>query len=344
MNDYAQLPWELQGEVKALVEQTKKRSGWPVRQTLRALEIAQATYHRWCRAMADGKPQARSPTGSMYELLPSERETIINYALQHPEVRHRELAWKMLDEDVCAVSASSGYRVLREANLVCGWKPQPKAQGSGRGKPPFRPDEKWQTDIKYIRVGARNYYLLSFLDVYSRYLVHHELLTWMDGQSVSVEAAAAIATLTAGVRPDIQSDHGSGFISREFAKTLAESGVGHTKIRPHTPTDNAEIERYHRTIGEQIDEEALEDLTQAKAVIAGVIEAYNHVRLHSALSFLRPVDYYRGVPEALLAERRRKLQAARELRKQENIKLRQRLLPFVEDGTVPYSEAAIVSL
>jgi len=62
------------------------------------------------------------------------------------------------------------------------------------------------------------------------------------------------------------------------------------------------------------------------------------------LSFLRPVDYYRGDPEALLAERRRKLQAARELRKQENIKLRQRLLPFVEDRTVSYSKAAIVSL
>jgi transposase InsO family protein len=280
----------------------------------------------------------------MYELLDSEREAIIDYALKHPEVRHRELAWKMLDESVVAVSASSVYRVLREANLVCGWRPKPKVKGSGRGKPPSRPDEKWQTDIKYVRVGARNYYLLSFMDVYSRYIVHHELLTWMDGQSVSVEAAAAIATLDADVRPNIQSDHGSGFIAREFADTLSQTDVTHTKIRPHTPTDNAEIERYHRTIGERIDEEHLEDLTQAKAVIGGIIGAYNSVRLHSALSFLRPVDYYRGHPEALLAQRRRKLQTARELRKQENIKLRQRLLPFVEDRTVSYWEAAIVSL
>ena len=344
MSDYAQLPAELQREVNALVEQTKKRSGWPLQQTLQALEIAPGTYYRWCRAMADGRPRARSPAGSMYELLDSEREAIIEYALEHPEIRHRELAWKMLDESVVAVSASSVYRVLREANLVCGWKAKPKVKGSGRDRKPSRPDEKWQTDIKYIRVGARNYYLLSFMDVYSRYIVHHELLTWMDGQSVSVEAAAAIATLDADVRPDIQSDHGSGFIAREFAETLSQTGVTHTKIRPHTPTDNAEIERYHRTIGERIDQEPLEDLTQAKAVIGGIIGAYNSVRLHSALLFLRPVDYYRGNPEALLAERRRKLQTARELRKQENIKLRQRLLPFVEDQTVSYSEAAIVSL
>jgi transposase InsO family protein len=280
----------------------------------------------------------------MYELLASEREAIIDYALKHPEIRHRELAWKMLDEGVVAVSASSVYRVLREANLVCRWRPKAKVKGTGRDDKPSRPDEKWQTDIKYVRVGARNYYLLSFMDVYSRYIVHHELLTWMDGQSVSVEAAAAIATLDADVRPDIQSDHGSGFIAREFAETLSETGVTHTKIRPHTPTDNAEIERYHRTIGERIDEEELKDVTQAKAVIGEIIAAYNQVRLHSALSFLRPVDYYRGDPETLLAERRRKLQAARELRKQENIKLRQRLIPWTEDRTVSYPKAAIVSL
>jgi len=280
----------------------------------------------------------------MYELLGSERETIIDYALKHPDLRHRELAWKMLDEGVVAVSASSVYRVLREANLVRGWKPKPKVKGSGRGKPPSRPDDKWQTDIKYVRVGARNYYLLSFMDVYSRYIVHHELLTWMDGQSVSVEAAAAIATLPADVRPDIQSDHGSGFISREFAETLSESRVTHTKIRPHTPTDNAEIERYPRTIGDQIDEHDLEDYTQAKSVIARIIAEYNDVRLHSALRFLRPVDYYRGNPESLLAERRRKLSTARQLRKQENIRLRQRLLPWPEAETVSYPTQRSVSL
>lgn len=328
-----------------LVDQTAQRSRWPVRQTLRALDIRSASYYRWRRKAAWQKPRSRSPSGSMYELLPSEREAIIAYALRHPEIRHRELAWNMLDEGVCAVSASSVYRVLREAQLVCRWKPDPKVKGTGRDEDkPSRPDQKWQTDIKYIRVGAKNYYLLSFMDVYSRYIVHHELLTWMDGQSVSVEAAAAIATLPSGVRPDIQSDHGSGFIAREFAETLAESGVTHTKIRPHTPTDNAEIERYHRTIGERIDSEALQNLTDAKGEISRVIESYNNTRLHSALSFLRPVDYYRGDPEALLAHRRRKLITARQLRKQENIKLRQRILPWTGDRTVTYPRAASVSL
>ena len=42
-----------------------------------------------------------------------------------------------------------------------------------------------------MAVGERNYYLISFLDEYSRYIVHHELLLSMDGHSVSEAAEAA---------------------------------------------------------------------------------------------------------------------------------------------------------
>ena len=344
MSDYPQLPPALQREVMALVAETQQRSHWPTRRTLQTLGVSRGSYYRWRKHAAWTLPRVRSQAGSLYELLDSERQTVVRYALKHPEVRHRELAWRMLDEGICGVSSSSVYRVLREANLVCRWKPKARIQGTGRDAKPTRPDEKWQTDIKYVRVGERNYYLLSFMDVYSRYIVHHELLGCMDGLSVATEAAAAIETLDRTVRPDIQSDHGSGFIAREFAETLREAGVTHKKIRPHTPTDNAEIERCQRTIGEQIDAYELEDFTQAKAVIAAIIATYNDVRLHSALSFLRPVDYYRGDPEALLAERRRKLSTARELRKQENLKLRQRILPWREAETVAYPNRRSVSL
>lgn len=333
----------------ALVHQSKQRSDWSVRRSLRILEIPPGSFYRWRNHGDAGLPiEPRSSPGSLYALLGPERRAIVEYALAHPELRHRELAWKMLDEGVVSVSSSSVYRVLREAQLVCRWKPKHKAKGAGVPPPPTRPDELWQTDIRYVKVGRRNYYLLSFLDIHSRYVVHHELLASMDGLSVSIAAADALATLPAEVRPTIQSDHGSGFVAHDFAGTLAESGVGHTLIRPHTPTDNAHIERYHRTIGEQIDERletcAEVDYTSAKAVVAEIIDYYNHHRLHAALSYLRPVDYYRGNPAALLAERRRKLVTARELRKQENLKLRQRRLPWTEARNVSYPAKANVSL
>lgn len=341
------MPAELQQEVSNIVQQTKTRSRWPIQRTLAALGIAPASYYRWCKrasVAAPGEAPARMTHGSYYALLPNERQAIMAYALAHPEVRHRELAWKMLDDEVCAVSSSSVYRVLSEAQLMCTWQPKRKVKGSGRPDAPTRPDQLWQTDIRYTKVAGRNYYLLSFLDVYSRYIVYHELLRNMDGLSVSIAAAAALATLPAGVKPTIQSDHGSGFIAKEFAGVLAENDVTHQLIRPHTPTDNAEIERCQRTIGERLDEHVFEDCAAATSVVDGVIGYYNHQRLHSALNFLRPVDYYRGKPAALLAERRRKLSMARDLRRQENLRLRQRLISWPEPETVAYAQRRTVSL
>ncbi len=318
-----------------MVTQAKDRSDFGIRQSLAILGLSPRSFYRWRREGQEAVPdRPQSSPGTLYAVLPSERRTILDYALKYPTLRHRELAWKMVDAGACCVSPSSVYRVLLEANLVCRWMPRRKIRGQGRLDRPNRPDEVWQTDIRYTQVEGRNYYLLSFMDVYSRYIVYHELLRWMDGTSVSIAAAEAVSRLPSHVRPTIQSDHGSCFISREFAETLSGLGVAHVKIRPHTPTDNAEIERCQRTIGEKLDEYDLDDVAYARQVVRDVIEQYNQVRYHSALSFLRPVDYYRGDPETLLAERRRKLTTAREFRKQENLKLRQRRLPFTEDKTV----------
>jgi transposase InsO family protein len=345
LSEHPQLPPELQRQVSSIVTQTQQRSGWPVRRTLQALGVPPASYYRWRRqAPPAAAPPRASARRSYYEVLPAERQAIVDYALAHPEIRHRELAWRMLDDGVVAVSASTVYRVLQEANLVCRWPGKTRVKSRNRPLPPTRADELWQTDIRYTKVGARNYYLLSFVDVYSRYVVYHELLRTMDGLTVSIAATAALETLPPGVRPTIQSDNGSGFVAQEFAGALAGAGVTHTLIRPHTPTDNAVVERCQRTLGEKIDEHELTSWDQACQVIAEIIRYYNDERLHSSLKFLRPVDYYRGDPEALLAERHRKLTQARELRKQENLKLRQRLMPWTGPETLLSARGRAVSL
>lgn len=62
-------------------------------------------------------------------------------------------------------------------------------------------------------------------------------------------------------------------------------------------------------------------------MIERIIKWYNEERLHSALNYLKPVDYYRGEPERLLEERRRKLIQARQKRREQNLSIRQRELP-----------------
>ena len=47
----------------------------------------------------------------------------------------------------------------------------------------------------YIKIRDRFFYLIIFIDQYSRCIVHHSLLTAMDADSVSMEAQAAIDKL-----------------------------------------------------------------------------------------------------------------------------------------------------
>jgi transposase InsO family protein len=336
------MPPELQQQVDLLVKETRQRSGWPVRRTLLALGVSPASYYRWLKEEVWAKKSAKPPPKPVqaYEALAEERQAVKEYALKHPELRHRELAWRMVDEDVVYLSPSTVYRILREENLVCPWRRRSKRRREEAEKA-RRPDERWATDLKYVAVGQRNYYLISFLDEYSRYLVHHELLSSMDGHSVSLAAEAALETLgkdEAGkltARPEIRSDNGSGYVSREFGGVLDEHGLSHRRIKPHCPEENGLIERAQRTIGEALEEEELESYHQAVRVIDKVIRWYNQQRLHSALGFLRPTDYYRGNPAKLHEERRRKLSQARHQRKEKNLQIRQFTLPFESGGTVP---------
>ena len=57
---------------------------------------------------------------------------------------------------------------------------------------------------------------------------------------------------------------------------------------------------------------------QARDFLAQWVRYYNEGRLHSALHYLRPVDYYRGNPEALLADREKKIKEATARRKEMN--------------------------
>ena len=135
-------------------------------------------------------------------------------------------------------------------------------------------------------------------------------------------------------RPEIRSDNGSCYISREFGGVLDEYELTHRRIKPHCPEENGLMERANRTIDEALEGEKLTDYLQAVKVLARLIRWYNEDRLHSALGFLRPVDYYRGKPEELYAERRQKLVAARHRRRERNIQLRQPTLPLTNEETV----------
>lgn len=312
--------------IAAEVEIAKERSGWPVRRTLLALGIAPATYYRQQGRTAGGR---RTRPVVVAEALPEERAAVEAFARRHPELRHRALAWTMVDQDVACLSPSTVYRILRRRGLVPEWAPPQRR----RSKPlprPSRPNAQWQTDLRYVKVGELTYYLLVFLDIYSRCIVHHELLRRMDGRTVALAAQAALEQLPERARTGIciQSDNGSAFVSGEFARVLAVHGVGHHRIWPHTPEQNAFVERVIRTVGEPLHEEELASFTEAQHAIAEIITWYNHDRLHSALGYLTPVTVHAGLASHVQEQRRQKLAAARAHRRAVNLGRRQLPVPL----------------
>jgi len=323
------------------VEQARKRSGWSAKKALAALGIARRTYYRWLREEAWARALPAEPIKPVqpYEALPEEKAAVLDYARQHPELRHRELAWRMVDEDVVYLSPSTVYRILKTAKLVCPWRRRTKRRRDAEEKA-TRPNERWATDVMQIMVGEGTYFVVSFMDEYSRYLVYFEIAAGMDGITVSRAAQAAIDTLPQGAdgqpveKPEIRSDNGSGYISKEFKVVLKENGLGHHRIKPHCPEENGLIERMHRTLREELDGEALTNLLTAKKVFARVVRRYNEERLHSALGFLTPVDYYRGKPAERYASRRTKLSQARHQRREKNLEVRERTLPFPQGEEV----------
>src|SRR5262249_43527655 len=152
-----------------------------------------------------------------YEATAAEKSAVLDYARRHPALRHRALAWRMVDDDVAGLSPSTVYRILRENNLVCPWRRRPKRYRAAWEKA-SRPDQRWATDLMYVQVQGRTYYLISFLDEYSRMIVHWELLRNMEAHSVSLAAQAAIDQLPRGAEgrpgltPEVRSDNGSGYV------------------------------------------------------------------------------------------------------------------------------------
>lgn len=310
----SRVPAPSKAAVIQLVMQTKHRSGWPAHRTLAALGVPRSVYYGWRRREClEDRPGVPC---RVYEVLPEERAAICAFALKYPKIGYRKLTWMMVDAQIACVGESTVYRVLSEADLLSRWKRSERSSGEYHFRP-TAPNQQWHTDVMYVWVAARFYFLLSFVDAFSRYIVHHKLLLTLDGQAVATELQAALEA-GQGVQPRVVHDHGSEFVNRDVAAVVKAHNLIDIKTRPRHPESNGIVERFNGTVRDETDNDYGTSYLQAEAIIAKLLHHYNEERLHATLGYMTPATWHHGQPEQLRELRAGRIAAARAHRKSIN--------------------------
>jgi len=310
----------VKGEALRFVPWVSERSAHSRRRVCERLGLGWSRYQRWREGAAGTRPEREEPAARPPHPdspLPREVTATIDFALANPKEGHRRLAWMMVDADVACLSESAVYRILSDRDLLRRWA-RPGHKGGQAPPPTTAPDQRWHTDIMNLRLGDSWYFLVSFLDAYSRYIVHWELLPSMTAARVALVQLAALEKHP-GAKPQIVSDRGCQYTSREYKQLLRRFELEHILCRVAHPQSNGLIERWHRTTRDALDDGGAPDThPRALRAIEAWVEHYNEQRLHAGLGYIQPAEYYQGDPAGRKAERKRKLAEARRNRRREN--------------------------
>lgn len=277
------------------------------------LGIRESKYYQWQQRYAQPN-QHNGQIPRDFWLAEWEKAASLAYEADHPAEGYRRLAYMMLDEDVVAVSPSSVYRVLKEAGRLNRWARKPSSKGTGFQQPQ-KGHQHWHIDIAYLNICGTFYYLCSLLDGYSRSVVHWEIQERMTEMEVELIIQRAREKFPQA-RPRIISDNGPQFVAKDFKEFIRWCGMTHVRTSPYYPQSNGKLERWHKTVkGECIRPGTPLSVADARRLVTQFVAYYNNQRLHSAIGYITPQDKLAGREHEIFAERRRKLQQARQNRR-----------------------------
>ena len=156
-----------------------------------------------------------------------------------------------------------------------------------------RPNQKWVTDISYIRTGQGFLYLSVIRDLYDQSIVAYKTGTEQNVQLVlnTIRAAKRKEKVTAELQ--LHSDQGFQYTSQAYFKLIQEYGITPSMSRRGNPYDNAMAENFFSILKtECIHRVELETFQQARALIDQYIYFYNHQRIQSRTK-LTPLELRR---------------------------------------------------
>lgn len=203
--------------------------------------------------------------------------------------------------DNIEIAPTTLYRLLKKLGLN---KLNPVIKEEKRRIIKMSAGELGHIDIHYLSkgivksLGNKQLYLLGIIDSYSR-ICWVEVVETIKAQTVMFSAMDALMILKSRYNiefKEILSDNGQEFSSPKnpehpFEKMLSFLGIKHRYTRPFTPKTNGKIERFWKTIEDELlFGEEFETLDELKHYIKGYNLYYNEHRIHQGINLKIPVN------------------------------------------------------
>ena len=153
------------------------------------------------------------------------------------------------------------------------------------------------------------YYLVTVMDDFSRFILAWRLQRDMTADSF-IEVVQDAVDLTGMTdvpwdhRTKLLSDNGPGYIFHSFGEYLRLLGIRHILASPFHPQTNGKLERYHRTIKLDVNQNPYDVPGNLEEAITGFVNYNNNRRYHKALGNVTLSDVLVGRREQILQKRK----------------------------------------
>lgn len=141
-------------------------------------------------------------------------------------------------------------------------------------------NEKWVTDISYIRTEMGNCYLSAIKDLKDGYIVAHKLGRKNDMGIVAATLKKAKKEAANGLI--LHSDQGTQYTSSVYFDLTQKYGILPSMSRPGTPLDNSPMESFFGTLKtECLYRQRLANFEEAEQIINDYVHYYNYIRIRT---------------------------------------------------------------